>query len=125
MDALGGFPILKGNIWNSQNFYWPDFIKQLNNLGFISDHLIELKIIPSKKDYDTYGGIFILQLDDPKTILTKEKLNHIRNKEEVDRYKMYITNTIKKLINISESEIISKEIHDIVDFESKLVRLVC
>lgn len=125
LDALGGFPILKANFWNSQTFYWPDILKKLNSLGFSSDFLTELKIMPSKKDFDIYGGTFILSLTAPKTILTKEKFSHIRKKEEIDRYKMYITNVIKKLNNISSPENISKDINDIVDFESKLVRLVC
>lgn len=99
-------------------------IKKFHHLGFNANYLLELTVIPSEKDYDSYGGTFILQLAPPKTILTKEKLDHVRKKEEVERYKMYISKVIKKLNNVSNSVTISKDINEMIDFESKLMRLV-
>lgn len=124
LDALGGFPILKGKVWNFQNFRWTRMVEKFHHLGFDSNYLMELKVIPSEKDYDSYGGTFILQLGGVNTILTKEKLDHIRNKEEVERYKMYMLRVIKKLNSVSDFDTTLKEINQIVDFESKLVRLV-
>lgn len=102
---------------------WTRVINELHVIGFPSNFLIQLNVIPSEKDHDLYSGTYILELSPPKTIMTREKLDHIRMKEEVERYKIYIAKVIKELSDMPYNTFI-KDINNIVDFEIKLARLV-
>uniref|UniRef100_A0A336JZW6 CSON009745 protein n=1 Tax=Culicoides sonorensis TaxID=179676 RepID=A0A336JZW6_CULSO len=124
LENLGGIPIMKGTIWDSNRFNWLTLVQNLTKTGFYSSNLFDFTIQPSEKDFDFYGGKYIVKISPSNTILTKEKLNHLRNKEEIDRYKMYIAKVIRKLNNYLNYTAISKDISDIVAFEVQLVSLI-
>lgn len=43
-ESLGGFPVVKGDAWDDSKNSWEGLVKQLRDLGYSTDYIIDFSV---------------------------------------------------------------------------------
>lgn len=115
LDELGGWPIIKGNHWQSIASDWMDLTFQMHKKRLVSDYLMELSVVPDIFDESSYT----LLVSQPSRL----SLPFIayNNDAILSAYRQYMTN-VANFLEASQATL-DQDIEDIILFEQKLVNI--